>query len=66
MYLMATLNTFDCIDRVHMGVTVRALTDGPDGAWETVFRCSTTIPGEGETDPRQWIKDSLIGMLEAL
>lgn len=66
MWYSTTLNAYDVMGNVHIAVVVRALSDGPLQAFETVLQCETTIPGVGEADPRLWLKDALIGMLEAL
>jgi len=66
MWLSTTLNAYDVMGRVHIACVVRGLSDGPLQEFEEVLRCETTIEGVGETDPRLWLKDALIGMLEAL
>jgi len=45
---------------------VRMRDDTPAGDWHTVFECTTTFPGTGEDDPRQWLEDACVGLLEAL
>lgn len=54
------------MDQVFVRVVARtydaSLTEGS----EIVFECATTFPGTGEDQPREWVKDALVGMLEAL
>lgn len=66
MWLSTTINAYDVMGQVHIAAVVRGLSDGPLQEFETVLRCETTIPGVGEPDAAEWLKDALIGLLEAL
>ena len=66
MWLSTTVNAYDVMGEVHIAAVVRGLSDGPLQEFENVLQCETTIQGIGETDPRLWLKDALIGLLEAL
>lgn len=63
---MASVNAYDCMDTVHVIVSVRSTTADRSEAIESLLHTATTIPGVGESDPREWLRDVLIGALEAL
>lgn len=62
----ATLYAYDVMDRVQITAQVRSTSPGPEGTIETRFHSATTIPSVGETDPREWLRDVLVGALEDL
>lgn len=64
MYYVTTVNAYDVLDRVHVHATVRALSDDTGATWSTELACTTTFPGTGETDPRQWLVDALVALIE--
>jgi hypothetical protein len=64
-FYQAQVHTFDCLDSVHVAVTVRAMDDLP-GPNYVVLHESTDVRGVGEQDPRQWLKDALVALIEAL
>lgn len=66
MWYVATLNAYDALDRVVVAVVLRATAGGVGDPIENVVEHVTTIPGVGEDDPRQWLRDALVGMLEDL
>lgn len=66
MYFVTTVHAYDVLDRVHVHAAVRALSDDTGQTWSTVIECTTTFPGTGESDPRSWLEDVLVGLLEAL
>lgn len=66
MWLSTSLNAYDVMGNVHISCVVRGLSDGPLQSFETLLECAATIDGTGETDPREWLKDALIGLLETL
>lgn len=66
MMYIATVNAFDAMTSVHAHAHVRAYPDNPEEPTSIVYECTTTIPGIGEIDPRQWLEDALVGLLEAL
>jgi hypothetical protein len=54
------------MDSVMITAVVRS-TEGPGLERSPVeLRATTTISGVGEEDPREWLRDALIGLLEAL
>ena len=66
MWYIATFNAYDALDRVVLAGTVRATAGGTGDPIEPVLQLVTTIPGVGEDDPREWLRDALIGLLEDL
>lgn len=66
MMHIATLHAYDAISTVTTHAVVRAFPDDPEAPSHIVFECTTTVPGTGETDPRLWLQDALVAMLERL
>lgn len=66
MWYIATVNAYDALDRVVVAAVLRATAGGTGDPVEDVLQCVTTIPGVGEDDPREWLRDALVGLLEAL
>lgn len=62
----AEFHAFDMLDQIHLTVRVW----GADGALvqerQVAYQVTDTIPGQGESDPREWLKDALVAMLEAI
>jgi hypothetical protein len=66
MKLVTTVHAYDVMDRVQVGATVRAYDEETREPSDIVFSCTTGFPGTGETDPTEWLRDALIGLLESL
>lgn len=66
MRLVTTVHAYDVMDRVQVGATVRQYEETTREPSDTVLVCTTTFPGTGETDPKEWLRDALIGLLESL
>lgn len=66
MWYSASINAHDVLD--HVVITARVWGDGGMGERQMVeqFSCATTIDGSGEDDPRQWLMDALVGLIEEL
>ena len=62
----ARMSAYDVMGEVHCSAFV--VRSGPieQGPPETVLRATTTIQGVGETDPTEWLRDSLLALLESL
>lgn len=65
-WTMATLNAYDVMGAVHVTAVVRTTEHLGAEPKETVMQCSTTYPGVGEDDQIEWLRDVLVGLLEAL
>jgi hypothetical protein len=62
----ARITAYDLFDQVAIGARVwdSHETEGVKGldlVWVT-----TTFPGEGQTDPRRWLAEALVALLEQL
>lgn len=62
----ARVTAYDVMDQVTVSIVVQRTADTPEERPATVLCMSTTVQGEGEADPREWARDALLGMLEAL
>lgn len=66
MWFSASLHAHDVMDQV----TITARVWGDAGLGERQMQeqlsCAATVPGSGEDDPRQWLKDALVALLEEL
>lgn len=66
MWYVATVNAYDALDKVVVAAVLRQTTGEVGDTMHDVVQCVTTIDGVGEDDPRQWLRDALVGLLEAL
>jgi len=66
MWYVTTINAYDALDRVVVAAVVRATAGGVDDPIVDVLQHVSTIPGVGEDDPREWLRDALVGLLERL
>lgn len=62
----AMINAYDVMGEVYVTAVVRRSEPTPEQATAVVLQCSTTYPGVGEDDPREWLHDVLVGLLEDL
>ena len=66
MWYVATINAYDAMDRVVVAAVVRATAGGVGDPIEDVLQHVEAIPGVGENDPREWLRDALVGLLESI
>lgn len=66
MYYLASIYAYDVMDTIQVTALVRAATAGEESPTTAVLHATTLIDGTGEADPRQWLEDALVGLLEAL
>lgn len=66
MHYTATINAWDVMDTVHVTARVQATTGTGETPIERVLSASTTVSGVGETDPREWLVDVLVALLESV
>lgn len=64
-HFTVTIRGYDVIDQVSMMALVHDL-DADSSSAEYQFSCHTVFPGSGEGDHREWLRDALVGLLEAL
>lgn len=62
----ASIHAYDVMGNVFVTATVRQSQPVGEDPKETVTVASTTFPGVGEDDPHEWLRDALVGLLEAL
>lgn len=66
MWYVTTINAYDALDRVVVAAVVRATAGGTGDPIVDVLQHVATIDGVGEDDPREWLRDALVGLLESL
>lgn len=62
----AHVSAYDVMDQVTIGCIVRGQQSVAEGHPIVLLSIATEIAGEGISDPREWLRDALIGILEAL
>ena len=60
------MGAYDVLDTIHVHVFVIRSEPNSLERPEPVLRASTTMRGQGESDPRRWLEDCLVGLLEEL
>lgn len=65
MYITARVHCADILDEVFVEGTL-FIADWRNHTPSQTITVSTMIPGEGEDDPREWLKQALIGLIEVL
>lgn len=66
MKYIASLHAYDCLDEVVSRCIVRAYPDYDEGPSAIVLVADSVIRSEGVTDPRAWLGDVLIALLERI
>lgn len=66
MRMTVTLVAYDYMDKVGVSATVYSMPNRRSQPPERLYHGGTTLQGTGEDDPREWLKDVLIGLLETL
>lgn len=64
MLYVTTIHAYDLLDTVYATAVVRRYEGTGAGESDSVFACTTTVQGTGETDPREWLRDALVALLE--
>lgn len=65
MQTIATVQAYDVMDQIHVSLQVRQQ-ENHESDWETVLLTVTTFTSVGETEPLEWLRDCLVGLLETL
>lgn len=65
MYSTATLSAYDVLSNIHVSASVRQY-DGVTLGQSCEFHWETTVPGEGECEPGQWLREALLALIEVL
>lgn len=66
MQRITSVVIYDALDRVHVTSQVREFPGTPDERSSIVYECTTTFPGTGEPDPRQWLIDACVALIESI
>lgn len=62
----ARITAFDLLDQVHVALVVVDTSRPAEEGARTVLTLVDTLQGEGVSDPREWTRDALVSLLEAL
>lgn len=65
-HYIASAHAYDVMDTVTITAIVRSVPGTGETPAETVLRATTTLSGVGETDPREWLVDILVALLESV
>lgn len=63
--MYATITIFDCLDQVLIHVSTRRIPDPPLAPEEWREAATILVPGSGQTDAHEWLRDALVALLEA-
>lgn len=67
MKYLLNIHAYDLLDRIAYAAHIENYHDREDETLhETVLSFVGVQPGTGEPDPREWLRDVLVGMLERL
>lgn len=64
MYYTATINAYDALGKILVGVVIREKPSPGEDAPAKAETLQIEVDGTGETDPRQWLRDVLVAALE--
>lgn len=62
----ASVHAYDVMGNVFVTASVQRQEGTTEGSTVLVLQASTTFAGVGEDDPREWLRDALVGLLERL
>lgn len=62
----ARITAYDMLDQVCVAAVLFQTSDDPLSRPEAVLRTAISVQGEGETEPRVWLRDSLLALAETL
>ena len=60
----ARLTAYDLLDTVAVATLLRSTEPGEESEPSVVLHYLTQVRGTGETDPRVWLRDALLALLE--
>lgn len=66
MWFMASIHAYDVMNTIHVTASVAEQGTEEGRAIHRVLAASTSLDGVGEANPRDWLEDVLVGLLEAL
>lgn len=66
MYRVARIQAYDVMTEIVITAQVKTYDDLATDAPPAEIYWQTTVDGVGEEDPSEWLRDALVGLLEAL
>jgi len=66
MYRVASVHAYDVMESVHVAATVKLWDGLQTGSPTSEFTVSATIQGVGSAEDHEWLRDALVGLIEAL
>lgn len=66
MWTQATVHAYDVMGRVFVTASVRTAPGEGERGECLELHATATLDGVGETTPREWLEDALLGLLETL
>ena len=60
----AEVTAFDMFDQIHVSAVIYSTKPGPDFTREPEAMITVFAPGVGESDPREWLRDVLVALIE--
>lgn len=63
-HFIASIHAYDVMSHVYVVVDVRDVDRQNEEGGTAVYHAQTTFPGVGESDPRHWLEDVLVGLME--
>jgi hypothetical protein len=60
------ISAYDVMDVVTIGCILKCQKSVAEGSAVPVLTVGTVIAGQGEDDPREWLIDVLVGLLESV
>lgn len=60
------MHAYDCLDQVVFSAVIREYKDYDEGPSEEVVKIVGQVAGQGISDPREWLRDALVAMLELI
>lgn len=65
-YYLASVSAYDALEDVHINAVVRQAGDDLESPVTSVLHQQCVVRGTGELDPREWLRDALVALLEDL
>lgn len=66
MWFMASVHAYDVMDRIQITASVAEAGTEEERAVCRVLTANTSIDGAGVSNPRDWLEDVLVALIEAL
>ena len=66
MWFMASVHAYDVMDRIQVTASVAVAETEEGRAIRPVLTANTSIDGAGVSNPRDWLEDVLVALIEAL